>query len=146
MKNTWKSIFILLAISYSFSAGSVMSAERQVDKVWNHPVFIAAENFPDIAEKQEHYTETKIRRIEIIFLLALPFVALAHFAITASVYGASTGDWSFKTFPGELAVFSGLSTLMVTSYVTWYDSHTVNKPFEQALSEKTYHLVYSKRF
>lgn len=88
-----------------------------------HPkAYENTENGFEHLEKHEHdYTESIVRRGEIIFLLSFPFVSVVSFGVSTLAYMAATGDTSMR-IPPMVSIFAIGSSVIATSAIVYYDT------------------------
>ncbi|MCB1199830.1 MAG: hypothetical protein KDK41_04240 [Leptospiraceae bacterium] len=78
------------------------------------------DSFKHLDAYEKNYTETPIRRGEIVFFLSLPFVTAITYGATALVYLAATGD-SNLSMPPLVSVFAISSSFLITGAIVRND-------------------------
>jgi len=88
-------------------------------------------NAQQISESDEgDYTETSLRRGEIVFFLALPFVAIANMLVFSTGYYIydPTYDFTLASLPPWFLVTMGVSTVSMTLFIAINDGKNNREP------------------
>ena len=88
----------------------------------------------------EEGKESDIRRMEIVFLLSLPFTAIMSFLLLNGAYLIVDPAYTFSmvTLPHEILPFSIFSAVFASSIITYSDYRTIqNKKKQDAELENT---------
>ncbi|MDH4262513.1 MAG: hypothetical protein OEV78_05640 [Spirochaetia bacterium] len=139
-KNKWLTLFILLLLlgQRTMLAQSIQSPEK---------VKFSSNASTDLINKPDIEKESVLRRVEVVFLLSLPFTTIMSLLLFNSVYYISDTSYNFTMtkLPHEILPFTIFSAAFTSGIITYADYRTVqnqkNKVSQSSGKDNTRELV-----
>ncbi|MES0488581.1 MAG: hypothetical protein ABUK01_01220 [Leptospirales bacterium] len=143
IKNSFAIKLITLFLLWGFTLP--IYSEPLAWQTWN------AQQVSDSSENDDtEYTETPFRRGEIVFFLALPFIALANILVFSSGYYIydPTYDFTLGALPTWYLITMGASTVTLTLLIAIKDAKNNREPtnFDNLNNRPGINLGLSKKF